>query len=61
MFQIDTPRLILRDFVEDDWHAMHPVFSDPETTQYIDWIKCETETETQKRDKQKENKKQKTQ
>ncbi|MEM7029206.1 MAG: GNAT family N-acetyltransferase [Chloroflexota bacterium] len=49
MFQLDTPRLILRDFVADDWQAMHLIFADDETTRYIDWLKSETEVDTQKR------------
>jgi len=31
---LQTPRLTLRQFVHDDWHAMHEHYSDPECTKF---------------------------
>ncbi|QRN95031.1 GNAT family N-acetyltransferase [Archangium violaceum] len=31
---LSTPRLLLREFEEDDWHATHPYESDPEVVRY---------------------------
>ena len=45
-FQLITPRLILRDFREDDWPALHAFRSDPEVARYMDW---EAETPEQTR------------
>ena len=35
--QLITPRLILRDFEEDDWSALHAFRSDPDVARYMDW------------------------
>ncbi|HHV93512.1 MAG TPA: GNAT family N-acetyltransferase [Firmicutes bacterium] len=34
---LETPRLILREFVLDDWRAVHEYASDPEVTRYLSW------------------------
>ena len=34
-FRILTPRLLLRDFVADDWPAVHAYVSDPEVVRYL--------------------------
>ena len=34
---LSTERLILRDFVEDDWHAVHEYGSDEEVARFMDW------------------------
>ena len=47
MFIQHTSRLVLRDFVEDDWYAAHQFSADPEVTQYIDFIKSDSEAQTQ--------------
>lgn len=31
---LETPRLILREMTDDDYHALHAILSDPETMQY---------------------------
>jgi len=43
--QLKTGRLILREFKEDDWQAMHEYASDPEVVRYMQWTpKTEEET-----------------
>ncbi|NMB24967.1 MAG: GNAT family N-acetyltransferase [Firmicutes bacterium] len=37
MVVLHTPRLILRDFCEDDWRAVHAYASDPEVIRYMTW------------------------
>lgn len=37
MVVIRTKRLILRDFNETDWQAVHGYASDPEVVRYMDW------------------------
>lgn len=34
---LTTDRLILREFTETDWQAVHEYASDPEVVRYIDW------------------------
>src|SRR5438093_6589263 len=34
---LQTPRLLLRDFVEDDWRAVHSYAADPEVVRYMEW------------------------
>jgi RimJ/RimL family protein N-acetyltransferase len=34
---IETDRLLLRDFVEEDWRAVHEYGSDPEVVRYLPW------------------------
>jgi RimJ/RimL family protein N-acetyltransferase len=34
---IETERLLLRDFVEEDWRAVHEYGSDPEVVRYLPW------------------------
>lgn len=34
---IETPRLIIRDFLITDWVEVHAYSADPETVQYLDW------------------------
>jgi [ribosomal protein S5]-alanine N-acetyltransferase len=36
-FTLETERLILRQFREDDWPAVHEYGSDPETVKYMPW------------------------
>lgn len=36
-FLIETPRLILRDFVPGDWKAVHEYASDPQVVRYVPW------------------------
>ena len=43
---IDTPRLLLREFVESDWRAVHTYASIPEVVQFETWGP-NSETETQ--------------
>ncbi len=42
MLQLETPRLILRDLLPDDWAPMHQLRSDPTVTRYCDYIASET-------------------
>ncbi len=35
--QLNTSRLILRDFEEDDWHGLHAFRSDPDVARFMDW------------------------
>lgn len=44
---VRTERLVLRDFEERDWEAVHAYASDPEVVQYMDWGP-NTEEETRK-------------
>src|SRR5579862_7759744 len=37
MAQLETDRLLLREFVREDWAAVHRYGSDPEVSRYIDW------------------------
>ena len=37
MVIIQTKRLVLRDFNEDDWEAVHEYASDPEVVRYMEW------------------------
>jgi ribosomal-protein-alanine N-acetyltransferase len=34
---LQTPRLLLRDFVEDDWRTVHSYAADPEVVRYMEW------------------------
>ncbi|MBD3348097.1 MAG: GNAT family N-acetyltransferase [Candidatus Eisenbacteria bacterium] len=34
---ITTPRLVLRDFVEEDWRSVHEYGSDPEVVRFMPW------------------------
>jgi ribosomal-protein-alanine N-acetyltransferase len=34
---LQTPRLLLRDFVEDDWRAVQRYAADPEVVRYMEW------------------------
>jgi len=43
--ELETERLILREFQEGDWQAMHEYASDPEVVRYMQWMpKTEEET-----------------
>jgi ribosomal-protein-alanine N-acetyltransferase len=43
--ELETERLILREFQEGDWQAMHEYASDPEVVRYMQWTpKTEEET-----------------
>lgn len=35
--RLETPRLILREFVPEDWREVHEYASDPEVTRYMSW------------------------
>ena len=37
MVLIQTERLVLREFNEDDWRAVHEYASDPKVVRYMDW------------------------
>jgi [ribosomal protein S5]-alanine N-acetyltransferase len=37
LLPIQTDRLILRDFVADDWRAVHTYAADPEAVRYMEW------------------------
>lgn len=43
---IKTKRLLLRDLLEEDGQTLHQLRSNPIITQYIQYIKSETEAET---------------
>jgi len=51
---IQADRVLLRDFEQADWQAVHSYASDPEVVRYMDWgpnTEDETKTEgTSKRD-----------
>ena len=51
---IQADRVLLRDFEQVDWQAVHSYASDPEVVRYMDWgpnTEDETKTEgTSKRD-----------
>ena len=34
---ITTPRLVLRDFIENDWEVVHEYGSDAEVARYMPW------------------------
>ena len=34
---IETERLLLRGFIEEDWRAVHEYGSDPEVVRYLPW------------------------
>jgi RimJ/RimL family protein N-acetyltransferase len=36
-FSIETPRLLLRDFQEADWTAVHAYAANPEVTRHMNW------------------------
>lgn len=43
MFALETPRLLLRDLLPDDWTTMHLLGSDGEVTRYCQYIAMETQ------------------
>jgi len=45
MFECRTPRLILRDFIEDDWTAIFAMSHAPAVTRYQSWLRLANETE----------------
>ncbi len=45
MTSLETARLVLREFRERDWQAVHEYASDPEVVRYVEWGP-NTETET---------------
>ena len=47
MFQLETPNLLLRDFVEDDWGAAHQLCANPQVTVHMEYIATQSESETQ--------------
>jgi len=47
MFECRTPRLILRDFVEDDWTAIFALSQAPAVTRYQSWLRLTNEVEAQ--------------
>jgi RimJ/RimL family protein N-acetyltransferase len=46
MAQLETDRLLLREFVQEDWEAVHRYASDPEVTRYTVWGPNTDEAET---------------
>jgi len=43
--KLETERIILREFKDGDWQAMHEYASDPEVVRYMQWTpKTEEET-----------------
>ena len=45
MFQLETARLRLRDWVEEDWHLIKMLSADPRVTRYQDWLRLNTDEE----------------
>jgi [ribosomal protein S5]-alanine N-acetyltransferase len=43
MLILQTARLILRDFIEDDWHAIYALSHAPTVTQYQTWLRLPNE------------------
>ena len=37
MAQVETGRLLLREFVQEDWEAVHRYDTDPEVSRYMEW------------------------
>jgi RimJ/RimL family protein N-acetyltransferase len=37
MMMLETPRLVLREFVQDDWPAVHAYASDPQVVRHMGW------------------------
>lgn len=35
---LETERLILRKFTEDDCHALYEIYSDPEVNRFLPWF-----------------------
>lgn len=40
--ELETPRLVIREIREEDAVSLHAIFSDPEVTKYMDYIKSES-------------------
>lgn len=47
MLELKTPRLVIREVREGDAEGLHPIFSDPEVTKYMGYIKSESLEKTQ--------------
>ena len=43
MFELTTPSLLLRDFVEDDWRAVYTMSQEPTVTRYQSWLRLASE------------------
>lgn len=39
LFELRTPRLVLRDFVEADWEAVYALSLEPQVTRYQTWLR----------------------
>ena len=46
MFKLQTERLVLRDLAIVDWAVLHRLRTDPQVTQYMDYLKSSTPAET---------------
>lgn len=42
-FQLLTPRLVLRDFVDADWSMIYALSREPEVTRYQSWLRLSSE------------------
>ncbi len=47
-FQINTPRLVLRDFVVADWSLIYALSQHPEVTRYQTWLRLASEKEARR-------------
>lgn len=45
MFELDTPRLLLRDFVADDWRAIYAMSQAASVTLYQSWLRLTNEAD----------------
>lgn len=43
MFELTTPRLWLRDFIEADWHVVYVMSQEPAITRYQSWLRLASE------------------
>jgi ribosomal-protein-alanine N-acetyltransferase len=48
MFELHTPRLLLRDFAPADWPAIHALAMEPQVTRYQSWLRLHTEEQTRR-------------
>jgi ribosomal-protein-alanine N-acetyltransferase len=48
MFELPTARLLLRDFVEDDWAAIYAMSQSPEVIRYQSWLRLAGEEEARR-------------
>lgn len=48
MFQLLTPRLVLRDVIVDDWTFVHALSAEPLVTRYQTWLRLPTAQDAQR-------------